>query len=67
MGPSSRLKMIQVRTTPNHDTHGIFIMRGPDLKGRGEREGLNLLDVAPTVLKQMGIGIPKDMEGRVIE
>jgi predicted AlkP superfamily phosphohydrolase/phosphomutase len=51
----------------NHDTHGIFIMRGPDRKGRGEREGLNLLDVAPTVLKQMGISIPKDMEGRVIE
>lgn len=51
----------------NHDTHGIFIMRSPDLRGRGEREGLNLLDVAPTVLKQMGIDIPKDMEGKVIE
>jgi predicted AlkP superfamily phosphohydrolase/phosphomutase len=51
----------------NHDTHGIFIMKGPGLKGRGLREGLKLLDVAPTVLNRMGIDIPEDMEGRVIE
>ena len=51
----------------NHDTHGIFIMKGAGLKGKGEREGLNLLDVAPTVLRLLGVDIPKDMEGRVIE
>ncbi len=51
----------------NHDTHGIFIMTGPALRGRGRREDLNLLDVAPTVLHAMGIEVPKDMEGKVIE
>ena len=51
----------------NHDTHGIFIMKGQGVEGRGRREGLDLLDVAPTVLNQMGIEVPKDMEGRVIE
>jgi len=51
----------------NHDTHGIFIMKGPDLKGIGQQEGLNLLDVAPTVLKIFEIDVPKDMEGRIIE
>ena len=51
----------------NHDTHGIFIMGGGSVKARGLREGLNLLDVAPTVLNLMGIEVPGDMEGRVIE
>lgn len=51
----------------NHDTHGIFIMAGSGLKNRGRKEGLNLLDVAPTVLHLMGIDVPKDMEGKVIE
>jgi predicted AlkP superfamily phosphohydrolase/phosphomutase len=50
----------------NHDTYGIFIMKGQGVEGRGQREGLNLLDVAPTVLHQMGIEVPADMEGRVI-
>jgi len=51
----------------NHDTHGIFIMKGTNVKARGLREGLNLLDVAPTVLNLMGIEVPGDMEGKVIE
>jgi predicted AlkP superfamily phosphohydrolase/phosphomutase len=51
----------------NHDTHGIFIMGGANVKARGLREGLNLLDVAPTVLNLMGIEVPGDMEGKVIE
>ena len=50
----------------NHDTHGIFIMKGQGVEGRGQRDGLNLLDVAPTVLSLMGIAIPRDMEGNVI-
>jgi len=42
-------------------------MKGPDVIGRGQREGLSLLDVAPTVLHSMGIEVPGDMEGKVIE
>jgi bisphosphoglycerate-independent phosphoglycerate mutase (AlkP superfamily) len=42
-------------------------MKGPSVLGRGPRDGLNILDVAPTVLNLMGIEVPKDMEGRVIE
>lgn len=50
----------------NHDTHGIFIMKGQGVESRGRREGLNLLDVAPTVLHRMGLEVPADMEGKVI-
>jgi predicted AlkP superfamily phosphohydrolase/phosphomutase len=51
----------------NHDTHGIFIMRAPGLKNKGQRDGLKILDVAPTVLGLLGMDVPKDMEGRIIE
>lgn len=50
----------------NHDIYGIFIMKGPGVKARGERNGLKLLDVAPTVLNLFGMEVPKDMEGRII-
>jgi bisphosphoglycerate-independent phosphoglycerate mutase (AlkP superfamily) len=42
-------------------------MGGGSVKARGLREGLNLLDVAPTVLNLMGTEVPGDMEGKVIE
>ena len=50
----------------NHDTHGIFMMAGPEVKKAGRQEGLRIVDVAPTVLNLMGIEVPGDMEGRVI-
>ncbi|HXG95466.1 MAG TPA: alkaline phosphatase family protein [Blastocatellia bacterium] len=48
----------------NHDWHGIFIMRdgGKSLRA----EGLNLKDVAPTVLNLLGVEAPSDMQGKVI-
>jgi predicted AlkP superfamily phosphohydrolase/phosphomutase len=50
----------------NHDTHGIFMMAGPQVRTAGRREGMKIVDVAPTVLNLMGVEIPGDMEGRVI-
>jgi predicted AlkP superfamily phosphohydrolase/phosphomutase len=51
----------------NHDTQGIFIMAGPEIKRAGYRERMKIVDVAPTVLHFMGMEIPGDMEGRVIQ
>ena len=42
-------------------------MRAPGLKNKGQRDGLKILDVAPTVLGLLGMDVPKDMEGRIIE
>ncbi len=51
----------------NHSQHGIFIMHNHSLKtSSGRREGLNIKDIAPTVLTHMGVPIPADMEGRCI-
>ena len=50
----------------NHDWHGIFIMRDKSGLGSVNRDGLNLKDVAPTVLSLLGVDVPADMEGNVV-
>ena len=51
----------------NHAQNGIFIMYDPrqDLGGR-ELAGLEIMDVAPTILDVMGLPVPRDMRGKVI-
>src|SRR5262249_8525274 len=47
----------------NHAQHGIFLMGGGGLgRGAGEkREGLSVLEIAPTVLEAFGIAPPPGM------
>jgi predicted AlkP superfamily phosphohydrolase/phosphomutase len=48
----------------NHDQDGVFILWDPRHDHRGRRvEGLQLMDVAPTVLECLGIRVPTDMQG----
>jgi predicted AlkP superfamily phosphohydrolase/phosphomutase len=49
----------------NHAQDGLLIMAGPGIE-RGPREGMHLLDVAPTVLELLGIGVPPGMRGRTL-
>lgn len=49
----------------NHSQHGIFVMANAGLPA-GRREGLHLMDVAPTILNLYGLPIPEDMEGKSI-
>lgn len=49
-----------------HDYQGIFVMSRPGQQ-RGQRlEGLDLRDVAPTVLDALGVPVPGEMEGKVV-
>ena len=52
----------------NHAQNGIFILHDPsqDLGGR-ELLGLEIMDVAPTILDLMGLPVPRDMRGKVIQ
>jgi len=51
----------------NHDYHGIFVLNDPQSRSRGRREGLQLMDVAPTVLEKFGVQVPQDMRGKIID
>lgn len=46
----------------NHAQDGLLIMAGPGIEP-GEREGMHLLDVAPTVLDLLGLPRPATMRG----
>ncbi|MCA9581117.1 MAG: alkaline phosphatase family protein [Myxococcales bacterium] len=48
----------------NHDWNGIFVAEGPDVTARGKLEGLEIYDVASTVLGLMGVEPPPDLLGR---
>ena len=51
----------------NHAQFGMVIKHDPDVhEGPGGREltGLQLMDMAPTILKQLGVAIPGDMQGK---
>jgi predicted AlkP superfamily phosphohydrolase/phosphomutase len=50
----------------NHAQLGLVIKHDPDMhEGSGGRElaGLQLMDMAPTILRQLGLPIPIDMQG----
>ncbi len=51
----------------NHDWDGVFIANRPGSEGLGRISGMNIKDVAPTVLKEMEIPIPDDFEGEPIK
>ena len=50
----------------NHSQYGIFLMDDGGDKGV-LKEGLELIDIAPTILDKMGVDIPLSMEGKVIK
>lgn len=50
----------------NHDWDGVFILKDGGRFRNEKREGLELLDVGPTVLDLMGAEVPADMLGKVI-
>ncbi len=50
----------------NHSQYGVFIRNDGTRKGE-KRDGLHLMDVAPTILDYMGIDVPLNMEGKVVK
>jgi predicted AlkP superfamily phosphohydrolase/phosphomutase len=52
----------------NHAQNGMFILHDPRRRGAGRQvQGAQLMDIAPTILRRMGVPIPPDMQGKVIE
>jgi predicted AlkP superfamily phosphohydrolase/phosphomutase len=52
--------------TGDHRLDGILIASGPAFRTGAELSGAELLDVAPTVLRLLGVPVPADMDGRVL-
>ncbi|MFC7356776.1 alkaline phosphatase family protein [Jejudonia soesokkakensis] len=67
-GDKRIFKMPKVAAAPalDHRQFGIFVARGPNIKKNEKIFGMNLIDVAPTILHHYGLPIGKDMDGKVI-
>jgi predicted AlkP superfamily phosphohydrolase/phosphomutase len=52
----------------NHDQDGVFILWDPRHNYGGQYvDGLQLMDVAPTVLDCMNVSVPPDMQGKTVQ
>ncbi|WP_422930972.1 alkaline phosphatase family protein [Singulisphaera sp. PoT] len=51
----------------NHAQNGLIILNGPTIKPHGPVDGLQLMDVTPTILKLFGINPPADLQGHLIK
>jgi len=61
--------MFQMRVpyTGNHRMDGILFFSGPGIKTKLELAGASIMDVAPTALSLLGVPVPNEMDGRVLE
>ena len=53
--------------TASHRMDGILIMKGPSVQNGRHITNAGIIDIAPTVLYLMGIPVPEDMDGKVIQ
>jgi len=50
----------------HHRPDGVLILAGPGVKAGTQLEGANIMDLTPTILHAMGVGVPRDLDGRVL-
>jgi predicted AlkP superfamily phosphohydrolase/phosphomutase len=46
---------------------GIFLFSGPSFREEGLSQSARIVDLAPTLLHAMGLPVPEDMDGRVLD
>ncbi|AGA30001.1 alkaline phosphatase family protein [Singulisphaera acidiphila] len=51
----------------NHAQDGLLIAAGPGIAPAGPIDGMQLMDVTPTILRLFGLDIPADLQGRVLK
>jgi hypothetical protein len=50
-----------------HDPNGILLLYGPGIRRNSRIEDCSNLDIAPTLLTILGVPVPSNMTGRVLE
>lgn len=51
----------------NHRHNGILLIKGPGIRDSVPGLSPRLIDLAPTILHALGLPVPSDMDGRVLE
>jgi hypothetical protein len=50
-----------------HDPRGVLLVYGPGVRAGARLGECNNLDIAPTLLTTLGLGVPVGLTGRVLE
>jgi predicted AlkP superfamily phosphohydrolase/phosphomutase len=50
-----------------HHVKGILISEGPQIDDQASVNGASIIDLAPTILYLLGVCVPEDMDGRILE
>lgn len=50
----------------SHRPEGVLLLTGPSVRRTGGRSIANIVDIAPTVLRLLGLHVPPDMDGRAL-
>ncbi len=53
--------------TGTHSLYGVLIAHGPSIRKGKMITGARLIDIAPTVLHLLGLPMPRDIDGRVLD
>jgi predicted AlkP superfamily phosphohydrolase/phosphomutase len=59
--------LTNIRFTGHHRMAGIFAAAGEGVKENAVIHDARIIDIAPTVLHLLGLPVPRDMDGRVLE
>ncbi len=65
--PASRILSGDANVSGVHTKTALFLFRGEGATPGSQIPRSSVLDIAPTVLARLGVPIPRDMQGRVIE
>jgi tetratricopeptide (TPR) repeat protein len=51
----------------DHETQGIFLAAGPNIREGAQVAGASVMDITPTLLHYLGFPIGQDMDGKVLD
>lgn len=63
---SEILEPVHAQDSGRHRPDGIFVAIGPGIRRDTQISEVSIVDLAPTILHLLGIGVPDDMDGRVL-
>lgn len=60
-------RLMSIPQTGTHRLHGVFLMHGPGVAANADLGEISIMDLAPTLLHLLGLPVPEDMDGHVVE
>jgi predicted AlkP superfamily phosphohydrolase/phosphomutase len=65
--PSNKLVEPAYAISGHHRMNGVLFMRGPGVRPGLELGDASIIDMAPTILYNLGLPVPDDMDGQVLQ